>query len=88
MSTETIRFALQQRFEAPLQDFACRRIVFWQDPDAEFTDVAESLTPPGVKFLRLPGQNNFAAKKLLAHDDAGSSYLVYKPFPLPAPQDV
>ena len=87
MSTETIRFALQQRFEAPLQDFACRRIVFWQDPDAEFTDVAESLTPPGVKFLRLTGQNNFAAKKLLAHDDAGSRYLVYNPFPLPAPQD-
>lgn len=87
MSIETIRFALQQRFEAPLPDFTCRRIVFWQDPDAEFTDVADSLVPPGVKYLRLTGQNNFAAKKLLCHDDTTSNYLVYDPFPLPAPQD-
>ena len=50
MTTEPIRAALQQRFDAPLPDFAARRLVFWRDPDAAFADVAESLTPPGVKF--------------------------------------
>ena len=87
MTTEPIRAALQQRFDAPLPDFAARRLVFWRDPDAAFADVAESLTPPGVKFLRLTGSNWFAAKKQLAHDDAHSHYLVYDPLPPRPAQD-
>ena len=68
---------LRDRFAAPLPDNYKRRIIFWQDPDGEFSDFVDGLCIDGVKILKLTGRNNFAAKLLLSHTDTQSSYLVF-----------
>ena len=74
-----IEQTLKTRFEAPLADGYKRRIIFWQDPDGEFSDFVDELSIDGVKVLKLTGSNNFAAKNLLTEDDTDSNYLVYNP---------
>ncbi len=80
MSTESIQFALNERFAAPLPEFYKRRIVFWQDEDLEFETMLDEIKLPGVKVIKLTGTNNFAVKKMLLHDDTTSDYLIYNPF--------
>ena len=79
MPNEKIQFSLKERFAAPLPEFYCRRIVFWQDPDREFEKDVDELELPGVRVIRLTGTNNFAVKKLLLHDDLQSDFLIYCP---------
>lgn len=79
MTNENIKDNLTERFNAPLKEFYKRRIIFWFDPDKEFEDIINELVPDGIKLLKLTGVNNYAAKKLLEHDDTESSYLVYDP---------
>ena len=74
-----IEKTLQERFAAPLQENYKRRIVFWQDPEGEFSSMVNELCPDGVKILKLTGTNNFAAKLLLSETDTESNYLVYNP---------
>lgn len=74
-----IEKTLQDRFAAPLQDSYCRRIIFWQDPEGEFSTLVDELCLEGVKVLKLTGTNNFAAKMLLSETDTQSNYLVYNP---------
>ena len=87
MSTESIQFALTERFAAPLPEFYQRRIIFWQDEDREFEATLDELVIPDVKIIKLTGTNNFAVKKLLLHDDLTSNYLIYNPFSYSQPQD-
>lgn len=87
MSTESIQFALNERFAAPLPEFYQRRIVFWQDEDREFENMLDEIQIPDVKIVKLTGTNNFAVKKLLLHDDLTSNYLIYNPFSYDQPQD-
>ncbi len=74
-----IEKTLQERFAAPLQDNYKRRIIFWQDPEGEFSTAVDELCLDGVKILKLTGTNNFAAKLLLSETDTESNYLVYNP---------
>jgi uncharacterized protein (TIGR02687 family) len=74
-----IEQTLKERFAAPLKENYKRRIIFWQDPDREFSDLVDELCPDGVKLLKLTGSNNFAAKQILSETDTESSYLVYNP---------
>lgn len=74
-----IEKTLQERFAAPLQENYKRRIVFWQDPEGEFSSMVNELCLDGVKILKLTGTNNFAAKLLLSETDTESNYLVYNP---------
>lgn len=87
MSTESIRFSLNERFAAPLPDFYKRRILFWQDENREFEAMLDELVIPNVKIVKLTGTNNFAVKKLLLHDDLTSNYLIYNPFSYTQQQD-
>ena len=87
MSTESIQSALRERFAAPLPEFYKRRIVFWQDEDHEFEKMVDEITIPGVTIIKLTGNNNFAVKKLLLHDDLTGNYLIYNPFSYEKPQD-
>lgn len=80
MSVESIQFALNEQFAAPLPEFYKRRIVFWQDEDREFEAMLDEIKIPGVKVVKLTGTNNFAVKKMLLHDDTTSNYLIYNPF--------
>lgn len=70
---------LKKKFEAPLPEFYSRRIVFWQDEDKAYEDNIGEVSIPNVKVVILRENNNFAVKKLLAHDDTISNYLVYCP---------
>lgn len=79
MTIEKIINDLRERFDAPLRDCYKRRIIFWRDPDGEFSDMIGEIELDGVKIVKLTGNNNFAVKKLLEHDDTESSYLVYSP---------
>ena len=74
-----IEQTLKNRFASPLADNYKRRIVFWQDPDGEFSDLVDELCLDEVKVLKLTGKNNFAAKQLLSETDTDSNYLVYNP---------
>lgn len=74
-----IEQTLRDRFAAPLADNYRRRIIFWQDPDGEFSDLVDELCLDEAKVLKLTGKNNFAAKQLLSETDTDSNYLVYNP---------
>ena len=74
-----IEQTLKGRFEAPLLENQKRRIIFWQDPDGEFSGLVDELALEDVKVLKLTGSNNFAAKLLLSETDTESNYLVYNP---------
>ncbi|MBP9989615.1 MAG: BREX-1 system phosphatase PglZ type A [Ruminococcus sp.] len=74
-----IKKVLDERFGAELKEFYKRRIIFWQDPEQEFSDFIDELCLENAKILKLTGSNNFAAKKLLLNDDTDSNYLVYNP---------
>lgn len=87
MSTESIQFALTERFATPLPEFYQRRIIFWQDEEREFEATLDELVIPDVKIIKLTGTNNFAVKKLLLHDDLTNNYLIYNPFSYSQPQD-
>ena len=79
MKIENIQQNLTERFDAPLKDFYERRIIFWQDPEGEFSAFVDELSLPNAKIVKLTGNNNFAVKKLLLADDPKSNYLVYNP---------
>lgn len=40
-----------------------------------------------MTIIKLTGNNNFAVKKLLLHDDLTGNYLIYNPFSYAQPQD-
>lgn len=82
-----IEQTLKDRFAAPLADNYKRRIIFWRDPDGEFSDLVDELCLDGVKILKLTGKNNFAAKQLLSETDTDSNYLVYNPVVYPDIKD-
>lgn len=79
MNQESIEKSISLRFSNPLIDNYKRRIIFWQDPDGEFSDLVDELCLEGVKILKLTGRNNFAAKQILSETDTDSNYLVYNP---------
>ena len=70
---------INDRFEQPLKENEQRHIVFWQDPDGEFSDFVNELKLDNAKVLKLTGNNNFYAKQLLSELDTESNYLVYNP---------
>ena len=74
-----IEKTLQDRFDAPLKENYQRRIIFWHDPEGEFSTSVDELCLDNVKILKLTGTNSFAAKMLLAETDTRSNYLVYNP---------
>ena len=79
MTIDTINRSLNQRFAAELPDCYERRIIFWFDSEREFEGMLDELDIPGVKLLKLTGDNFFAAKMLLCETDTRSNYLVYDP---------
>lgn len=79
MQTDSIIKNLTDRFSAPLKDFYKRRIIFWHDPEGEFSEFIDSVEIPDVKVIKLTGTNNFAVKMLLCETDLDSNYLVYNP---------
>ncbi|MFR6588736.1 MAG: hypothetical protein ACLUSL_13820 [Ruminococcus sp.] len=57
MTIDTINRSLNQRFAAELPDCYERRIIFWFDSEREFEGMLDELDIPGVKLLKLTGDN-------------------------------
>lgn len=71
-----------------LLDGTERKIVFWYDDDAAYTEEVDQLQLAGdSKVIRLTGSNSFAAKLLLEHQDLTTNYLVYAPFARPEDEE-
>ena len=67
-----------------LLDGTERKIVFWYDDDAAYTEEVDQLQLAGEsKVIKLTGSNSFATKLLLEHQDLTTNYLVYAPFARP-----
>ena len=67
-----------------LLDGTERKIVFWYDDDAAYTEEVDQLQLAGdSKVIKLTGSNSFETKLLLEHQDLTTNYLVYVPFARP-----
>ena len=64
-----------------------RKLVFWYDDKAEFTEDIDSLELVGAKIYRLDPDNQFRTKIFLERQDTKNSYLIYAPFPKPDVRD-
>lgn len=82
MNLQTIQEKLNSEFGG-----SDRKLVFWYDDHGEFAEEIDTLDLPGAKIHKLTGDNVIYTKYLLEHEDVGSSYLVYAPFPKPADID-
>ena len=78
MDVEYITKELNKKFAAQLKEYYYRRVIFWYDPDKEFSDDVQELVLDNAKIFVLTGSNSFEAK-LLLHRDATSNYLLYCP---------
>ncbi len=87
MNTARIQNTLENWF----QDSACwlhsgRRVVFWYDPDEQFTSTFNELQLEGVEKLQL-ADNPFTTKYRLLIQQPNQNFLLYIPESEPAPQD-
>ena len=78
---------LNRRFAVPIPEYYQRRIIFWHDEDREFEDKLDEIQLDHAKIVALTGNNTFAVKKLLSHDDLTTNYLVYDPLSFDCPDD-
>ncbi len=61
-----------------------RKIVFWYDDDAAYTEEIDHIQlSDECKIIKLSGNNSFETKLLLEHQDTTTNYLVYAPFARP-----
>ena len=61
-----------------------RKLVFWYDSGAEFSEDVDSLELVNAKVLHLEKDNQFYIKHFLECEDMENNYLVYAPFSKPA----
>ncbi|MBK0347254.1 BREX-1 system phosphatase PglZ type A [Aerococcaceae bacterium zg-ZJ1578] len=64
-----------------------RKLVFWYDANAEFSDDINSLELDNAKVLHLEMDNQFYIKYFLECEDTTTNYLVYAPFAKPSIRD-
>ncbi len=74
MDTAKIESALKKLFHEEEQ-----RIVFWNDPDMEFSLLLPAVQVNGVSLLRLDQVGSFEAKLKMERDDPTGKFLVYSP---------
>lgn len=87
MDIEKVIEDLNRRFAAPLPEYYHRRIIFWKDEDREFEDKLDALQLENAKVAILTGNNTFAVKKLLCHDNLRDNFLIYDPRSVDKEQD-
>jgi uncharacterized protein (TIGR02687 family) len=63
------------------------RIVFWNDPEQEFTDFVTTLSLDEVTLVHLDGESSFQIKKRLEMDDVTGNYLLYSGKEIPAMEE-
>lgn len=64
-----------------------RKLVFWYDANAEFSEDIDSLELQNAKVLHLETDNQFYIKYFLEYEDTQTNYLIYAPFAKPQIRD-
>lgn len=64
-----------------------RKLVFWYDSNADFSDDIDSLKLDNAKVLHLKTDNQFYIKYFLECEDTTTNYLIYAPFTKPSIRD-
>ncbi|MEA1960045.1 MAG: BREX-1 system phosphatase PglZ type A [Bacillota bacterium] len=64
-----------------------RKLVFWYDDKAEFTEDIDTLELTNAKVYHLEPDNQFYTKYFLERQDQTTNYLIYAPFPKPSVRD-
>ena len=67
--------------------FQSNRVVFWQDPDAEYLESVETLVPDNVQLVNLNTEPKLKVKVDLELGSQNQQFLVYEPYQKPAPED-
>ena len=70
MSVAAVRPHLERRFEV-------QRVVFWHDPEGEYTADLDTLDLEGVQTVRV-NNDEYAVKNRLLHQEPKSKFLVYR----------
>ncbi len=65
------------------QRFSGSRIVFWHDPEGQYSVDIDSLDLPGVTTLRV-ANNEYGIKHRILHAEPTGKFLVYRSGPIPA----
>lgn len=73
--TSAIRPHLERRFET-------QRLVFWHDPEGEYTVDLETLSMEGVQTVRV-NNDEYAIKNRLLYQEPKRKFLVYRSGPVP-----
>ena len=80
MNTQQITDSLQNIFHTEGHP-----IVFWHDPDQEFTELFPELNLDGVETINLQDESMLELKVRLELEGSGTKYLLYAPTPEPEP---
>ncbi len=87
MNTDRIQSTLQTLFQDQTRwPHPHRRLIFWYDPEGQFQDTFNDLELPAIEKLTL-GDTPFTAKHRLLIQQPDRDFLLYAPFPEPAPLD-
>lgn len=62
------------------------RIIFWNDPDQEFTDIVDSLGLEDVTVIKVDEIGHLELKVRLEFEEPGSKFLLYSTKPKPEPE--
>ncbi|QDZ16296.1 BREX-1 system phosphatase PglZ type A [Humibacter ginsenosidimutans] len=73
--SEGVAGHLRQRFDR-------QRVVFWSDPDGEYSDALDSLALTDVAIVRVEN-NEYGVKNRLLHQETDAKVLVYRVGPTP-----
>ena len=87
MNTDRIQSTLQTLFQDQTRwPHPHRRLIFWYDPEGQFQDTFNELELPAIEKLTL-GDTPFTTKHWLLIQQPEQDFLLYAPFPEPAPLD-
>lgn len=87
MNTNRIQSQLENIFQDSARWYhSQRRIVFWYDPDQQFTSIFNELQIEEVEKLQL-ADTPFTVKYRLLIEYPHQNFLLYAPFPEPEPQE-
>ncbi len=67
--------------------FQDNRIVFWQDPDAEYLESIDALIPETVRLINLNLEPKLKVKVDIELGDGSEKFLIYEPYHKPEPEN-
>jgi uncharacterized protein (TIGR02687 family) len=87
MNTDRIQSTLQNLFQNDIGwPHPHRRLIFWYDPEQQFTETFQEIDLPNITKLTL-GDTPFTTKHRLLIQEPQQNFLLYAPFPEPIPEN-